>query len=104
MTVALAIYPTRAQEMLERERVTLAEAAEFLGICRNLSYRYARTYLNRVAPLLKRGVIDISQLRPRINPRTGSWGELPAYMVGGVIKVRTDLLVPMVYPEVSWPC
>ena len=95
--------PERAEKMLERQKVHLPEAIEFLGIGRTLAYPMARRYMRRMAKLAKAPVIDPVALRPQRDPKTGAWREIPAYQVGQKYMARTDLIVPMVYPDVPWP-
>lgn len=95
--------PARAAEWLAKGIVTFSEALEFLGYGRTSGYKMGRRYLARVAKLTRLSVIDIRQIMPRRDPKTGAWREVPCYQCGGKRFVRTDLLVPMAYPEVPWP-
>lgn len=95
--------PPRAAAWLARETVTFPEALEFLGIGRTLGYAMGRRYMLRVAKLLRGVVVDTTKLRPQRHHKLGYWIEIPCYQCGGKRFVRTDLLVPMSYPEVPWP-
>lgn len=94
--------PLRAAEWLARGIVTFPEALEFLGPQRTAGYPQGRQYMQRIANLQERNLIDTIKIRPQ-RKRTGEWAEIPCYQCGGKRFVRTDLLVPMAYPEVAWP-
>jgi len=95
--------PDAAVRLLEQEKIPLAEAIRFLGIGRTLGYPLGQRYMKRIAKLAKAPVIDPAALRPLRDPKTGAWREIPCYQIGEKYMARTDLLVPMLYPEIPWP-
>ncbi len=106
MTAALdlapAPLPTEARELLERKRVPLADACRFLGMTRQAANPKARRYLRRVHRLTNSGKpFDVNALRPQRNA-AGEYTEIPVYKTAHGYMVRTDLLVPMVYPEAAF--
>lgn len=103
--------PDCAQDMLERRECSCEEAIAFLGVTRSVGYKMAARYWRRVAPLAQRGPVSIEALKPRQDAETHAWTEIPcrgtmgddSQRKVGRYVVRTDLLVPMCYPEVGWP-
>ena len=104
MSQLATTIPEDAARLLERGKVELPEALQFLGIGRTLGYPMAKRYLKRIVKLTAQSAFDVAELRPRRDPKTGAWREIPCYQVGHKFMARADLLVPMLYGEVSWPC
>ncbi len=97
-----ATLPPKAQAIVEAERVPFSVACRFLGMSTTAGYPKAHRYLARVTKLTKQTAFDVKHLRPRRDPATGDYTEIPVAKVGKLM-CRADLLVPMVYPEVGWP-
>ena len=96
-----ANLPRHAAAMLGRSHCSLQEAADFLGIKQGCAYRMAEVYRRRVGPLIcGRKPYALSALLPLMTD--GEWTEIPNSKAGP-IRVRTDLLVPMRFPEAGWP-
>ena len=102
MSTALNNLPPNARALLERERVPFADACEFLGMTRQAANSKAKAYLRRTAQLGTQAVRDPGRLQPRRNA-AGEYTEIPCYRTSHGRMTRTDLLIPMVYPEVGWP-
>jgi hypothetical protein len=102
MTTLAPPLPREARELLERERVPLADACRFLGMTRQAANPKARRYVKRTYLLTKSGKpFDVAKLRPQRNT-AGDYTEIPVYKTAHGYMVRTDLLVPMVYPEAAF--
>jgi hypothetical protein len=100
-SVALAL-PRDAAELLERERVPLADACRFLGMTRQAAAPKAKRYVKRVESLTRSGKpFDTSKLRPQ-RDKHGRYIEIPAYWTAHGFMVRCDLLVGMAYPEAAF--
>jgi hypothetical protein len=95
--------PANAARLLERGKVPFPEALTFLGIGRTLGYPMAKRYMRRIAKLTAQSAFDVAELRPRRDPKTGAWREVPCYVIGSKHIAPADLIVPMVYMEISWP-
>ena len=103
MSTALINLPPNARALLERERVPFADACDFLGMTRQAANPKAIRYQMRVHRLTSSGKpFDVTKLRPECNV-LGEYTEIPCYRAGHGRMCRTELLVPMVYPEVGWP-
>lgn len=93
--------PDSARRMLERHICDLQEAAVFLGIKRAKAYDMAKAYRERTGPIITgRRPYNVRLLLPSMVD--GSWVEIPNSKQGAIV-VRTDLLVPMIFPEAGWP-
>ncbi len=103
VAAAPAHLRSELEQLLEREpTVDTAVAFEFLGIGRDLGFRLLAAYRKRIAKALAKGrAIDSDTVRPRFDAVAGEWAEIPNHKVGGRLRVRSDLLLWMVYPERS---
>jgi hypothetical protein len=101
------LLPGPVRELLMRGECSLADAARFLGLSvkpdgtpGSTAYAMAERYRRRVMPVISKPPYDTKVLIPRT--RGGAWVEIPN-VKAGVIRVRTNLLVPMIWAELGWP-
>lgn len=89
------------RKIMREPTVDLETARTFLGIHRDLSFRLAATYRRRLAKLAASGrVIDEVAVRPRCNA-DGEWLEIANQKIGKKLRCRSDLLLSMVYRELT---
>lgn len=106
------VLPAEAAQLLQRGHCSLSEAARFLGLAvkpdgtaGSTAHVQAQRYRERVQRLMFDQAGNPRPYDPReLIPRMvrGAWTEIPNSK-SGVIRVDTQLLVPMVYPAVGWP-
>jgi hypothetical protein len=94
-------FPPACQRLIDQAGddgcVDFTTACAFLGRKRDgLSYTKAHRYLARMT-----GKVDVLTIRP-LRDANGGWREIPCHRLVG-LRCRVDLLMPMVYPELSWP-
>lgn len=101
MTASTATKPSPLVRRLLRETTVDAETAfQFLGIKRDLGFRLLRAYRVRTTKLVNAGKpIDMAAVRPKRDPKTGAWSEIPNQLIGGRVRCRSDLLLWMTFPE-----
>lgn len=100
MTITTTGRPDIEQLLLSEPTVGSQVAFDFLGIGRDLGFRLMAAYRRRITKTLARGrKLDADSVRPRFDAKLGEWAEIPNHKVGGRLRVRSDLLLWMTYPE-----
>lgn len=94
---ARASVPSLVRKLQREPTVDPTTAFAFLGIRRDLGFRLSKAYRTRLAKT--KCVLDAETIKPRRDPKTGAWKEIPSHLVGGRLRCRSDLLLWMMFPE-----